>query len=72
MSGHTCHATGCEAAVPPSMFMPPPLVARAQGHAAAIWAARRPGQEITKDQSLAYLAAAGAAIAYVARTEETA
>jgi hypothetical protein len=54
------------------MFMPPPLVARAQGHAAAIWAARRPGQEITKDQSLAYLAAAGAAIAYVARTEETA
>jgi hypothetical protein len=60
---HSCHAPRCSVAVPPKMFacrphwfmLPAPL-------RAAIWRAYRPGQEITKDPSPAYLAAARAAI----------
>jgi hypothetical protein len=63
---HTRHRPGCEAPVPPRMFMcaedsaqlPRPL----QG---AIWAAYRPGPEITTDPSPAHLAAARHAIEYL-------
>lgn len=63
---HICHATGCKVAVPPRMFMcrshwlslPEPL-----RH--AIWRTYRRGQEVRKDPSPEYLAAARAAIEYL-------
>ncbi len=58
--GHHCHWPGCRKEVPPKLwgckrhwFMLP-LYLRNK-----IWAAYRPGQEITKDPSPEYLAAAG-------------
>jgi hypothetical protein len=66
MSEHTCHATGCRRVVPPKMFMCRPhwhLLTPA--HRRAIWATYRPGQEVTKDPSPAYLEAARAAIRYL-------
>jgi hypothetical protein len=68
---HTCHRRGCDTAVPPRMFMCPPdwsqLPRPLQG---AVWAAYRPGQEITKDPSPAYLAAAHRAIEYLGEAEQ--
>lgn len=56
---HTCHWPGCEVPVPPAMWgckphwfsLPKPLRAR-------IWATYRRGQEITRDPSSEYIAAA--------------
>lgn len=63
MSDHTCHRPGCEKPVPPKVFMcrpdwsavPAPLRRE-------ILRTYRPGQEITKDPSREYLAAAANAI----------
>lgn len=56
---HTCHWPGCTAVVPPAMwgckphwFAIPPLLR------ARLWAAYRPGQEVTKTPSLSYIVAA--------------
>lgn len=70
MSVHTCHAKGCTRPVPPKMFM-------CKGHwfslpkpmRDAIWAAYRPGQEITKTPSREYLAVAREAINWLAAQE---
>ena len=67
---HTCHALGCTVEVPERIFMhrehwfmvPKPL-------RDAIWRHYRPGQEVTKDPSKAYVAAGTAAIAAVALKE---
>jgi hypothetical protein len=67
---HTCHALGCDKTVPPRLLMcgrhwamvPKPLQR-------TVWATYQPGQEDSKDPSGAYLAAAKAAIAAVARQE---
>src|SRR5688572_3792847 len=64
---HTCHAHGCERAVPPSMFM-----CRAHWYSLrkpmrdAIWREYRRGQEIDKSPSLRYLAVQQRAIGEVA------
>ena len=66
MSRHTCHWPGCETAVPPAMWgckahwfkLPKALRDR-------IWATYRPGQEITKTPSAAYLDAARAGQAWI-------
>jgi hypothetical protein len=66
MTGHECHRQGCNAQVPPRMFM-----CRSDWYALPtamrnrIWAAYRPGQEVTKDPSSEYLFAARAAIDYL-------
>lgn len=57
--GHTCHWIGCRKEVPESMwgctphwFALPAMIRR------NIWASYRPGQEIAKDPSRAYVKAA--------------
>ena len=66
MSEHTCHATGCDRAVPPKMFMCRPHWYRlTKAHRDAIWATYVPGQESRKDPTAAYLAAAQDAIRYL-------
>lgn len=67
---HTCHARGCEKIVPPRMLfcvkhwrMTPRLIQ------ARIWKHYRPGQEITKDPSIEYLAVMKQAIDTVAELE---
>jgi len=67
---HHCHAKGCQAAVPPKMFMckkhwyalPKPM-------RDAIWAVYRPGQEQDKNPSRAYIETANEAIAWLAAKE---
>ena len=67
---HTCHAAGCDKAVPPAMFMcrrhwfkvPKPL-------RDAIWATYRRGQEVDKNPSAGYLENANEAIRVVAAQE---
>jgi hypothetical protein len=63
---HTCHRDGCRVTVPPRMFMCRDdwraLPKRFQD---AIWRTYRPGQEVTKTPSRAYLEAARAAIEYL-------
>lgn len=69
-SGHRCHAEGCDAKVPPAMFMckrhwfmvPTGLRNR-------VWELYEPGQEISKDASAEYIAVAREAIAAVAARE---
>jgi hypothetical protein len=59
MAEHTCHWPGCDKPVPPAMWgcrrhrfrLPKHLRDR-------IWATYRPGQEITKTPSAAYIQAA--------------
>ena len=66
MPEHTCHATGCDKRVPPKMFMcRTHWYKLTQAHRDAIWFTYRPGQENTKDPSLAYLSAARDAILYL-------
>lgn len=56
---HTCHWPGCALAVPPSLWgCRPHWYALPKEIRARIWAAYRPGQEITKTPSRAYIAAA--------------
>ena len=60
---HRCHHPHCRVAVRPSLF-----ACRSHWHALPkslrdrIWTTYRPGQEITKDPSRAYLAAAADAL----------
>lgn len=67
---HRCHAVGCETEIPPRLFMCLKhwrmVPKRMQ---AGVWATYRPGQEITKTPSPAYLQMAGEAIRYVAERE---
>lgn len=67
---HVCHAIGCEVEVPPKMLMclrhwrmvPKVLQAR-------VWATYRPGQEIDKNPTGAYMEAQQAAVDAVAKKE---
>ena len=66
MPRHECHRTGCHVAVPPKIFMcSPDWYALPKPLRDAVWAAYRTGQEIRKDPSPQYLAAAQAAIDYL-------
>jgi hypothetical protein len=64
---HHCHWTGCTAKVPPAMWgckrhwskLPEPI-------RQAIWRSFRPGQEISKTPSAAYVEAARAARDWIA------
>jgi len=70
MTAHTCHARGCDRAVPPKMFM-------CKGHwfnlpkpmRDAIWAVYVPGQEVRKDPSGEYMEVTQAAIDWLAAKE---
>lgn len=70
---HTCHAHGCSVEISPKFFMcprhwrmvPAPLKA-------AIWDNYRPGQEVDKEPTVAYLDAAAAAKAAVRTHEQNA
>jgi len=54
---HTCHWPGCPLEVPPAMWGCKRHWFRLPKHLRdAVWAAYRPGQEITKTPSAAYLA----------------
>lgn len=67
---HHCHARGCKVAVPPRMLMCRPHWRRVPKPLQnAVWAHFRPGQEIRKDPTREYLAAAEAAIRAVAILE---
>lgn len=67
---HFCHADGCLRVVAPKLLMcakhwrmvPGPL-------RDAVWESFRPGQEVSKTPSAAYLVASGAAIERVAELE---
>lgn len=59
MAAHTCHWPGCTKHVPPAMWgCKPHWFALPKRLRDRIWATYRPGQEITKDPSREYLAAA--------------
>lgn len=70
MREHTCHARGCEVAVPPRMFMckrhwymlPKPM-------RDAVWDAYVPGQERRMDPTDAYFAVTHDAIEWLAAQE---
>ncbi len=64
---HTCHWHGCPRNVPPERWGCPGHWKRLPKHLRdAIWAAYRPGQEITKTPSPAYRKAAEAVQAWIA------
>lgn len=70
MSAHHCHAKGCEVKVPPKLLMCPRhwrMVPRALQ--AQVWKHYRPGQEVDKQPTAGYLAAARAAIDAVVTKE---
>lgn len=70
MAAHHCHARGCPVAVPPKLLMCTKhwrMVPKALQ--AAVWATYRAGQEVRKDPTREYLAAADAAIDAVAEKE---
>lgn len=69
--GHICHWPGCTRSVKPAFwgcrehwYMLPPLIR------AKIWATYRPGQEVSKTPSPAYLEAARAAEQWIAEQGE--
>ena len=67
---HTCHATGCNRAVPPKYLMCGKhwaMVPKSQQ--LEIWRHYRPGQEIDKNPSAAYLGVMKATIDLVTRLE---
>ena len=70
---HTCHALGCEKAVPPKMLMCAPhwrlVPVRLQRE---VWAKYRPGQEIDKRPNAEYLDVQKRAVAAVAQVESCA
>jgi hypothetical protein len=67
---HTCHACGCTQQTSPEMFMCGRHWRMVPEHLKrAIWANYRPGQEHTKDPSLAYLNAAMEARSAVTEAE---
>jgi hypothetical protein len=59
MSEHTCHALGCEKAVPPKLFMCRDhwfMIPKAERD--ALWAVYVPGQERRKDPTQEYVTVA--------------
>jgi hypothetical protein len=67
---HTCHARGCATEVPPKLLMCLKhwrMVPRDKQR--EVWRTYRPGQEVDKQPSEAYLIAANAAIDAVAAKE---
>lgn len=69
-TNHYCHAKACTEVVPPKLLMCGKhwrMVPKRLKD--AVWATYRPGQEITKDPSVAYIEAAMAAVDAVARKE---
>ncbi len=70
MSEHRCHAKGCDVAVDPQLLMClrhwRRVPRRLQND---VWKFYRPGQEVDKNPSREYLAAAAAAIEAVAKLE---
>ena len=70
MSIHTCHAMGCEVAVPPRMFMCKRhwfMLPRSRRD--EVWAAYVPGQERRKDPSDQYVQVPMSAVKWLARKE---
>ena len=72
MPAHTCHARNCDVRVPPKLlmcrrhwYMVPKAIRD------AVWAEYRPGQEVRKDPSGAYLQVARQAIDAVSIAEVT-
>jgi hypothetical protein len=66
MSKHTCHWPGCAKAVPPAMWgCKPHWYALPKALRDRILATYRPGQEITKTPSVAYVQAAQDAQAWI-------
>lgn len=56
---HTCHHPGCKKEVPPSMWGCKPHWFRLPRRLRdKVWATYKPGQEVRKDPSVAYLAVA--------------
>lgn len=70
---HTCHWPNCGKAVPPAMWgckahwFRLPLRIRNR-----IWATYRPGQEVSKTPSLAYIETVKEALAWIATTNQPA
>ena len=63
MNRHKCHAEGCDVPVPPLMLMCLKHWRAVPSHIQAqVWRHYRPGQEIDKDPSPAYLLALKAAV----------
>jgi hypothetical protein len=58
---HNCHWPGCSKAIPPKLLMCPRHWKTLPPIRSAVWNAYRPGQEIDKDPSREYVAAARAA-----------
>lgn len=70
-SAHTCHARDCERAVAPKLLMCLPHWLMVPGELrAAVWANYVPGQEVRKDPTRDYLAAARAAVEAVWEKEQ--
>lgn len=70
MPRHTCHARHCTTAVPPKMFMcKQHWYMLPKDMRDKVWALYRPGQEVTKDPSMAYLNHAMACVNFVADKE---
>ncbi len=70
MSIHTCHADGCDVAVPPRMFMCRRhwyMLPKAMRD--AVWSEYVPGQESRKDPTGAYLHVAMTAVKWLADKE---
>ena len=69
--GYKCHARGCNREVPPAKLMCFPCWVKVPNHLKrAVRLHYRPGQELTKNPSNEYLAAAQAAIHAVAELED--
>ncbi len=68
MSKHTCHWPGCGKKVPPAMWgCRPHWFSLPKNLRDRIWATYRPGQEITKTPSPAYMDAAKEVQAWIAQ-----
>ena len=67
---HHCHAHGCEVPIPPAMFMCAPHWFKLPRQLrVAVWSAYVPGQEVRKDPTPEYLAAAEDALGWMLREE---
>lgn len=68
MTVHTCHWPGCTKRVPPALWGCKPHWYRLPKELRdRIWATYRPGQEVTKDPSNAYLEVADAVQRWIRR-----
>lgn len=69
---HRCHAIGCDVEVPPALLMcKPHWMMLPKALRQEVWRLYRSGQELRKDPTLEYLAAAGRAIEAVAAIEKS-